>query len=238
MRIEKPLVLLAAVTFPFATAAPVSSSGTEQRTPEFKTVSYALDQARDEERVVVTGQVIRQLDDDLFLLSDGTAEIRIDTWIDGQGAVSLPVGETISLTGLVDRHPLQRTEIYLISFEEIPADQDTARDDSNNDPRPAKNQTSTTPTLQVTHASIKELREQTRDGERVVFTATVDRRRGDDAFLLRDESGRVRLDAWVPGRGAVDLPIGETVLIRGHVDKHWLMPTEVYLHSFTPLGEK
>lgn len=185
--------------------------------PPVEDLAVILDHAPNEATVRFVATVERAIDEDLYLVRAGNATVRVDTWRDDLGAIHLPIGSKIDLTGEMDRHLYQHPEIYLRSFAVV-AGADTAT-------------TSTLSTVQdiPSEWAIAEIRKSGRDGQLVTVEGRIIRRIGDDSYLIEDSTGSIRIDAWVEGRGHVALPVGETVRLKGTLDRDFMQPLEIYL---------
>lgn len=220
-----------------ALAAPALAA--EHAAPQSATMTIAqvLEGAREGQLVVVDAQAVQRLDEDEFLLRDATGEIRLDAWVEGRGAVPLPLGEPLRITGRFDN---DLPEIYLQDFVAVPAAappvESTAPPASAPAPvaiAAASAEAEEEPAVEV--RTIRDVRDNAPSYETVTIRATVESRRGDDNFLLRDDTGRIRVDSW-DGRRDVQLPVGEVVVLTGTVDRTWLLRRKyLNLVSFEPV---
>jgi len=103
------LALISAVAV-FGTALG-QGQGQSQSESQAWTVKQVLSEAKDDQTVVVRGQVVRMLGDEDFILSDDTGEIRVDVDDDDPTARQLQPGATVEVHGEADVDSAQPTEI-------------------------------------------------------------------------------------------------------------------------------
>ncbi len=185
------------------------------------TIAKIHEGARDEQQVRIEAVVDRRLDEEVFVLRDDTGTIRLDTWIEGQGSVPVPVGKRIIVDGMIDRDRPGKAEVYLLSFTEAEGPEMQGNESVGGNESSVR--------------TIADVRRHAAEYETVTIRGRVLKQRGDDVYLVGDETARIKIDAWVDGQGVVRLPVGEEVELTGHVDRNWLRQPELYLHDFRRL---
>lgn len=114
--------------FTFITAATIALAGVsgaalanstphEQMQPIATTVAQILQDAKDDQRVSLRGQITQQLSEEKFIFNDGTGEIQLD--IDDDLTKTSPITPPveIELIGEVDKGVISDTEIDVKSFQ-------------------------------------------------------------------------------------------------------------------------
>lgn len=114
--------------FTFITAATIALAGVsgaalanstphEQMQPIATTVAQILQDAKDDQRVSLRGQITQQLSEEKFIFNDGTGEIQLD--IDDDLTKTSPITPPveIELIGEVDKGVISDTEIEVKSFQ-------------------------------------------------------------------------------------------------------------------------
>lgn len=114
--------------FTFITAATIALAGVsgaalanstphEQMQPIATTVAQILQDAKDDQRVSLRGQITQQLSEEKFIFNDGTGEIQLD--IDDDLTKTSPITPPVEveLIGEVDKGVISDTEIDVKSFQ-------------------------------------------------------------------------------------------------------------------------
>lgn len=79
--------------------------------PPASTVGEILKNPQDDQKVTLTGRIVRQLRDEEYVFSDGTGEIEVE--IDDKRWPAQPVDDKtrVEITGEVEKHKLRAPEI-------------------------------------------------------------------------------------------------------------------------------
>lgn len=103
----------------FSGAALADFTPHEQMQPIATTVAQILQDAKNDQRVSLRGQVTQQLSEEKFIFNDGTGEIQLD--IDDDLTKTSPITPPVEveLIGEVDKGIVSDTEIDVKSFKLI-----------------------------------------------------------------------------------------------------------------------
>lgn len=197
------------------------------------------------QRVTLRGEVVRLKDEDEFVLADETG--RIDIYIGWRNDMPVKVGETVTVVGMADDDavPGQRPEIYartLILANEDIVDLRTGRLISREDAARAAMQAESTSAEPATEAERRTQARadrpivpinEVRRGQRVRVSGEVSRIRDSDEFILRDETGRIRV--YIGWRNDMVVEVGDSVTVYGVADDDVLpfMRPEIYARTIT-----
>lgn len=103
-------VIAAIVTGLWSVDARAGYSG-PHATPPASSVAEILKNPQDDQRVTLTGRILRQLREEEYVFSDGTGEIEVE--IDDKRWPAQPVDDKVrvEITGEVEKHRLKAPEI-------------------------------------------------------------------------------------------------------------------------------
>lgn len=160
--------------------------------------------AKDDDIVVITGKVVRQVKEDEFLVRDNTGQVLVD--VERERHFGVAIGQTITLRGKVDWEPFSAKEVKAIDVQvlENPSQQGT------------------NPAARADVVSIQTVNTRSKDGEIVTVAGRIVRRVDSDEFMLRDESGEIKVDADFKRFHNMPLSVGQSIIVTGEVDLHWL----------------
>jgi uncharacterized protein (TIGR00156 family) len=160
-------------------------------------------QRKDDDVVTIVGRVSRQLSEDRFLVRDDSGEIVVDVERERQFGVT--VGQTIKVQGKVDIALFHPKKIFASSVEIM--DNPTT--------------TSGVPFAQADVVAIRNVCLSSKDREIVTVAGRIVRRIDSDEFILRDDSGEIKVDADYGRFGEMPLTAGQKIIVTGEVDVHW-----------------
>ncbi|HEY6644963.1 NirD/YgiW/YdeI family stress tolerance protein [Povalibacter sp.] len=108
---QTPRVLLLAVGTTLVAAAALGQYSGPSSTTQYRSVAEVLKNPVDDAPVTLEGYIVKQVDKDKYIFSDGTTEIRVE--IDAEDFPATPVNEKtrVQIRGEVDKDILNGPEI-------------------------------------------------------------------------------------------------------------------------------
>jgi uncharacterized protein YdeI (BOF family) len=203
-----------------------------------------IDQVRRGQRVTLQGTVHRVTDEDEFILTDGTGQI--DIYIGWRNDMPVGEGDKVTVVGMADDDvvPGFRPEIYARTII-LPSGDTLDLRTGIRSPKAAIEKTSQQADEKIEVLSTAEKTqaitaiEAVRRGQRVTVQGEVTRIRDEDEFILRDDSGRIRI--YIGWRNDMPVEEGDRVTVHGIADDDVLplMRPEIYARWIAlPSGEK
>jgi uncharacterized protein (TIGR00156 family) len=89
----------------------VRPDAAQTATPVVVPIQSVLAHGKDDQRVVVRGQILQKLDDEKYLIGDGTGHIRVEIDDDLVKGDALAIGAQIEVAGEVDENVFSATSI-------------------------------------------------------------------------------------------------------------------------------
>jgi uncharacterized protein (TIGR00156 family) len=175
-------------------------------------------QMPDDAMVVIRGEVVRQIEEDEYIVRDNSGSIVIDVDDDRKDLFGIGVGQIVSVRGIVD--------IGLFRAKNI-----QAREVEISNPEVT---TSPDPSARRDIRSIWEVYTAHTDGEIVTVAGTIVRRLDEREFIIRDRSGEIIVDAQYHRFHELPLNVGSKLIVTGELDIYWGGPwREVEAHNIT-----
>jgi len=85
--------------------------GAQTATPVVVPIQSVLARGKDDQRVVVRGQVLKKLDDEKYIIGDGTGNIRVEIDDDLVKGEALAIGPQLEIVGEVDENVFRDSSI-------------------------------------------------------------------------------------------------------------------------------
>lgn len=81
------------------------------------TVKQILESSKDDDKVSLKGQLVRQISDETYMFSDGSGEIQVEIDDDVFPKVQVDDKTTVQIRGEVDKGLVGKTEVDVKAFE-------------------------------------------------------------------------------------------------------------------------
>lgn len=196
-----------------------------------------IKEVRRGQRVTLKGEVVRLRDEDEFVLSDSTGQI--DVYIGWRNDMPVQAGDQILVVGIADDDvaPGMKPEIYartIIFANGDLVDLRTGRfiiKDESEESRPLVYSRNPKPAItDRKQPSVEEVTpvNQVKRGQRVTLNGVVHRIRDEDEFILKDDTGRIRI--YIGWQNDMMIDVGDKVTVVGIADDDVLpfMRPEIY----------